>query len=80
MGSGDGLVAKRSRGCTDISIRGLFCPRHPCITDDFWLGVWVQGTVQPEVFAKEEEKMQRKKLAHLQHLTTALNYHLVSNP
>ena len=34
---------------------------------------------RPEVFAKEEEKMQRKKLARLQHLATALNYHLVPN-
>lgn len=34
---------------------------------------------KPEVFAKEEEKMQRKKLARLQNLATALNYHLVPN-
>jgi len=34
---------------------------------------------RPEVFAKEEEKMQRKKLARLQNLATALNYHLVPN-
>jgi hypothetical protein len=31
------------------------------------------------VFAKEEAKMKRKKLARLQHLATALNYHLVPN-
>lgn len=34
---------------------------------------------KPEVFAREEEKMQRKKLARLQNLATALNYHLVPN-
>ena len=33
----------------------------------------------PEVFAKEEAKMKRKKLARLQNLATALNYHLVPN-
>ncbi len=31
------------------------------------------------VFAKEEEKMQRKKLARLQNLAAALNYPLVPN-
>ena len=33
----------------------------------------------PEVFAKEEEKMKRKKLARLQTLATTLNYRLVPN-
>ncbi len=33
----------------------------------------------PAVFAKEEEKLQRKKLARLQNLATALNYSLVPN-
>ena len=34
---------------------------------------------KPEVFAKEEEKMQRTKVARLHNLATALNYHLVPN-
>jgi hypothetical protein len=34
----------------------------------------------PEVFAKEEAKMKRKKLARLQTLATTLNYRLVPNP
>ena len=33
----------------------------------------------PQVFAKEEEKMKRKKLARLQTLATTLNYRLVPN-
>jgi len=33
----------------------------------------------PEVFAKEEQKMKRKKLAHLHNLAAALNYRLVQN-
>ena len=33
----------------------------------------------PEVFAKEEEKMKRQKLARLQNLATTLNYRLVPN-
>ena len=33
----------------------------------------------PTVFAREEEKLQRKKLARLHNLATALNYHLVPN-
>jgi hypothetical protein len=31
----------------------------------------------PEVFAKEEAKMQKRKLARLQNLATSLNYNLV---
>ena len=31
----------------------------------------------PEVFAKEEQKMQRKKLTRLQNMATTLNYTLV---
>jgi hypothetical protein len=31
----------------------------------------------PEVFAKEEQKMKRRKLARLQNLATSLNYQLV---
>ena len=34
---------------------------------------------KPEVFAQEEEKMKRKKLARLQHLAAALNYQLIPN-
>ncbi|MFA6546814.1 MAG: hypothetical protein WCS99_20520 [Limisphaerales bacterium] len=34
---------------------------------------------KPEVFAREAEKMQRKKLARLHNLATSLNYHLVPN-
>jgi len=34
---------------------------------------------KPELFAKEAGKLQRKKLARLEHLATALNYHLVPN-
>jgi transposase len=33
----------------------------------------------PEVFAKEEEKMKRKKLARLQNLAASLNYQLIPN-
>jgi len=33
----------------------------------------------PEVFKKEEEKMQRKKLARLQNLAASLNYQLIPN-
>jgi hypothetical protein len=33
----------------------------------------------PEVFAKEEEKMKRQKLARLQNLAATLNYSLVPN-
>ena len=33
----------------------------------------------PEVFAKEEAKMKRKKLARLQHIAASLNYTLVPN-
>ena len=32
------------------------------------------------VFAKEEEKMKRKKLARLQTLAASMNYQLVPNP
>ena len=39
-----------------------------------------QEPFKPEVFTKEEERMQRQKLARLHHLATALNYHLVPNP
>jgi hypothetical protein len=34
----------------------------------------------PEVFAKEEAKMQRKKLARLEAMATTLNSRLVLNP
>ena len=34
----------------------------------------------PEVFAKEEEKMKRKKLARLQNMAASLNYQLLPNP
>ena len=34
---------------------------------------------KPEVFAREEEKMKRKKLARLQNLATSLNYQLIPN-
>jgi len=34
----------------------------------------------PEVFAKEEAKMKRKKLARLQSMAAALNYQLVPQP
>ena len=34
---------------------------------------------KPEVFAREAEKMQRKKLTRLHNLATTLNYHLVPN-
>ena len=33
----------------------------------------------PEVFAKEEAKMKRHKLARLQNLAAALNYQLIPN-
>jgi transposase len=33
----------------------------------------------PDVFAKEEQKMKRKKLARLQTMATALNYQLIPN-
>ena len=33
----------------------------------------------PDVFAKEEEKMKRKKLARLQNMAASLNYTLVQN-
>ena len=33
----------------------------------------------PEVFAKEEQKMKRKKLARLEAMATTLNYRLVPN-
>ncbi|MEO6036400.1 MAG: hypothetical protein ABIQ35_14195 [Verrucomicrobiota bacterium] len=38
-----------------------------------------QEPFRPEVFAKEEEKTKRKKLARLQNLAATLNYQLVSN-
>lgn len=31
----------------------------------------------PEVFAKEEEKMKRKKLARLETMATTLNYRII---
>ena len=34
----------------------------------------------PEVFAKEEEKMKHKKLARLQSLAADLNYQLIPQP
>jgi transposase len=34
----------------------------------------------PEVFAREEEKMKRRKLARLQNLAASLNYQLTPNP
>lgn len=34
----------------------------------------------PEVFAKEEEKMKRKKLARLHNMAASLNYQLLPNP
>ena len=34
----------------------------------------------PEVFAKEEEKMKRRKLARLQNMAASLNYQLVPQP
>ena len=33
----------------------------------------------PEVFAREEEKMKRKKLARLQNLAASLNYQFIPN-
>jgi len=48
--------------------------RNPALT-----GRRCKEPFKPEVFAQEEEKMQRKKLARLHHLATALNYHLVPN-
>ena len=39
-----------------------------------------QAPFNPEVFKKEEEKMKRKKLAHLQNLAAALNYQLTPLP
>ena len=44
-----------------------------------WHLVKFKEPFKPEVFAKEEEKLQRKKLARLHHLATALNYSLVPN-
>ena len=32
----------------------------------------------PEVFAKEEAKLKKRKLAHLQNLAASLNYNLVA--
>lgn len=34
----------------------------------------------PEVFAKEEEKMKRKKLQRLENMAASLNYQLVPQP
>ena len=34
----------------------------------------------PEIFAKEEAKMKRQKLAHLQNLAATLNYQLTPLP
>jgi len=34
----------------------------------------------PEVFAQEEEKRKRQKLARLQNMAASLNYHLVPQP
>jgi hypothetical protein len=34
----------------------------------------------PQVFAKEEQKMKRKKLARLQNMAASLNYQLIPNP
>ena len=34
----------------------------------------------PEVFAKEEQKLQRKKLTRLHNLAASLNYQLLPNP
>ncbi len=36
--------------------------------------------INPEVFAKEEEKMKRKKLQRLRNMVASLNYQLVPLP
>jgi hypothetical protein len=41
------------------------------------ISIAVEAKAQLEVFAKEEEKMKRRKLARLQHMATSLNYQLV---
>lgn len=44
-----------------------------------WHLLKYKAPYNPEVFAQEEQKMQRKKLARLQNLAAALNYRLVQN-
>jgi hypothetical protein len=45
-----------------------------------WHLLKYRQTFNPEVFAKEEEKMKRKKLARLQNMAASLNYQLVPQP
>jgi hypothetical protein len=45
-----------------------------------WHLIKCQEPFKPEVFAKGEEKMKRKKLARLRTLAATLNYQLVPQP
>lgn len=45
-----------------------------------WHMIRYKEPFKPEVFAKEEEKMKRKKLARLQNMAASLNYQLVPQP
>jgi hypothetical protein len=42
-----------------------------------WHMIRYQEPFHPEVFAKEEAKMKRKKLQRLETMATALNYRIV---
>ena len=45
-----------------------------------WHLLKYQQPFNPEVFAKEEAKMKRKKVARLQNLAASLNYQLIPQP
>ena len=45
-----------------------------------WHMIKYKEAFNPEVFAKEEAKMKRKKLARLQSMAADLNYQLIPQP
>ena len=65
--------------CVPASTFGLF-PESTRLTRVLWHLLKYKQAFDPQVFAKEEDKMKRKKLARLQTLATTLNYRLVPNP
>ena len=59
-------------------MKALDCGRK--LARILWHLLKFKAPFNPEVFAKEEVKLKRKKLARLQNLAASLNYQLVPQP
>ena len=68
---------------TEVRRYGIFGGTHDDVLKlarILWHMIKYKEAFNPEVFAKEEARMKRKKLARLQTMATDLNYQLIPNP